>query len=121
MIRTSLLLAFSVLLVCLPAAQSLACIMLIDPDPVIVDADGTATVVASIEWEHRKCVLEDDDVNFDGTNIEILKETGWVKKERGLFTNKITFKLTAEKGTVRIWRDCEKKGISEVVVKVKRG
>lgn len=102
-------------------STALACFVTFNPDPVKVGKSGEATVTATIKWEHRRCVLDDDDVNIDTKGVKILKKSGWIKVRRGLFTNTLKIKLTAKKqGHIRVWRECRKKGISESFVKVSR-
>ena len=102
------------------SASALACEITFDPPEVKVDKDGKATVRAIVRWEHRRCVLEDDDINIDYNNVKLIKESGWRKIKRGLFENTLEIQLTGKEGSIRVWRECSKKGISEGIIKIKR-
>ena len=104
--------AFLAAALIVPAAAH-ACEISFDPSELAVGADGKGTVKVLVKWEHRKCVLEDDELNIDASGATILKTTGWEKVKRGLFQNTVDFELTAAKGKIRVWRECSKKGISE--------
>lgn len=84
-----------------------------------VKAEGKkAKVTAVVKWEHKKCVLADDDINIDYKGVKKLKESGWKKEKPGLFKNEIEVELTEKDGEVRVWRECSKKGVSEGKIKV---
>lgn len=100
--------------------KSLACEITFEPSDVVVDKNGEATVKAVVKWEHRRCVLDDDDVNIDYENIKELSNTGWKKVKRGLFENTLKIKLTGDEGEIRVWRECSKKGVSEGILKIKK-
>lgn len=77
-----------------------------------------AKVVAVVKWEHKKCVLADDDINIDYKGVKKLKESGWKKEKPGLFKNEIEVELTEKEGEIRVWRECSKKGLSEGKIKI---
>lgn len=110
----------AILLFALLPGQALACIISFKPTTVTSGADGKARVVVVIEWEHRNCELDDDEVNVDLVGLKKLASTGWVKVRSGLFENTIDLQLTGESGNVRVWRECSKKGLSEASVTVQR-
>jgi len=87
-------------------------------ETIKVGEDGTVVFNAVVKWEHRKCVLADDDVNIDYNGVEKIYAKGWKKIKRGLYKNEIKVKLIDKEGTVRIWRECSKKGLSEGIVKI---
>ena len=120
-LKTIILAVFAALVVfaALPE-KSQACIITFEPSDVVVDENGEATVRVVLKWEHRRCVLDDDDVNIDYENIKELSNTGWKKIKRGLFENILKIKLTGDEGMIRVWRDCSKKGISEGILKIKK-
>jgi hypothetical protein len=99
---------------------ALACFITFEPDTVQADGDGRASFDGVIRWEHRKCVLDDDDVNLDTKGLKILSQTGWKQVKRGLFKNHFEVELTSKVGELRIWRECSKKGISEHTIKITR-
>jgi hypothetical protein len=109
------------LAVVLLTGQALACSIRFEPTDVKVDKDGEATVTVWVQWEHNRCVLDDDDINIDYTGLKELSNSGWTKVKHGLFKNELKVQLTAEKeGAIRAWRECSKKGTSEASVKVTR-
>lgn len=97
-----------------------ACEITFEPKTVKVGADGKGTFTGIIKWEHRKCPLADDDVNIDEKGAKVLEQSGWKKVKRGLYKNEFKVQLTADKGTLRVWRECDKKGISEGTLEVKK-
>lgn len=111
------LIAFLALVVFI-AIPALACHISFEPSDAKVDENGIAEVVAVLKWEHRRCVLEEDDIKVDYKGVEKISESGWKKEKKGLYKNTIKVKLTAEEGSIRVWRECSKKGISEATVKI---
>jgi len=99
-----------------------ACEMFFKPKDVVkADANGEFTLTIIVKWEHRKCVLKDNQVNIDTVNVEIIEQTKWKKVRRGRYKSVIKGKLTAETGSIRAWRDCRKKGISEGTIQIVKG
>jgi len=102
-------------------STALACFVTFEPDPLKVGKSGIGSLTVTIKWEHRRCVLDDDDVNIDTVGVKILKKSGWIKIRHGLFRNTMKVKLTAKKkGRIRVWRECRKKGVSEGFLNVIR-
>jgi hypothetical protein len=101
-------------------SAALACFISAEPTTVRADANGRASFDAIIRWEHRKCVLDDDDVNIDTKGLKVLKQTGWQETKRGYFKNHFDIQLVDKAGSLRIWRECSKKGISELSIKIAR-
>lgn len=99
---------------------ALACFITFEPDTVQANADGRASFDAVIRWEHRRCVLDDDDVNIDTNGLKILNQSGWQQVKRGLFKNHFDVQLTSKEGSLRVWRECSKKGISEHTIHITR-
>lgn len=96
-----------------------ACGVLFDPAEVTVGADGKGSVMVRIEWEHRRCVLDEQDVNVAGEGgVTVTNEPYFEKVKRGVYEARIDFKLSSDKGRIRVWRDCSKKGISEGTITV---
>jgi hypothetical protein len=110
----------SIAVILLFTSIAMACFINFEPATVRADANGQASFAAIIRWEHRKCVLDDDDVNIDTKGLKILKQTGWNQVKRGYFKNDFVVQLTAKDGSLRVWRECSKKGISEATIKVTR-
>lgn len=117
LIRTFLL---GTLIALFVPGQALACIISFAPPTVTAGSDGKAQVVVSVEWEHRNCELEDDEVNIDYEDVTELSSSGWEKVRRGLFENTLEVQLTGDVGRIRVWRECSKKGISEATATVTR-
>ncbi|NOZ86352.1 MAG: hypothetical protein GXP49_08790 [Deltaproteobacteria bacterium] len=110
---------FSVLVaVLLTSWQASACHITFEPELAKAGPDGIASFTAVVKWEHRKCVLDDDDINVDAEGVEILEQSKWRKVKRGLFKSDFKVKLTGEKGKVRVWRECSKKGVSEGFIEI---
>ncbi len=109
---------FFILAASVPEAS--ACEITFNPAEVHVGPDGKGTVKILLKWEHRKCVLDDDDVHVDGKSVKILKSTGFKKVRRGRFENVVNFELQGKEGSIRVWRDCSLKGLSEGIVKIKK-
>lgn len=101
-------------------SAALACFISASPETVRADANGRASFDAIIRWEHRKCVLDDDDVNIDTKGLKVLKQTGWQEEKRGQFKNHFDIQLTDKTGSLRVWRECSKKGISEHTITITR-
>jgi len=98
------------------ADESFACHITFNPvNPEAAQVGGIIQVEAIVTLEHRRCVLEDDDVQVElSENIKILSETGWEKVNANEIHN--TFEIEVLKpgeATLRVYRDCSKKGISE--------
>jgi len=86
---------------------------------VIVDTSGVAEVTAIVKWEHRRCVLDEDDINVDYKGVVEVSSTGWKKVKRGVYQNTLRVRLTGqEDGTIRVWRSCSRKGISEGTIRI---
>ena len=104
----------------LAGGTAYACKITFDTDPVKVDKDGKGKVTVKVKWEHRKCVLEEDEITFDGKGVKVSPQGKWKKVRPGLFTRVLSLKLSGNKGSVRVWRECRKKGVSEGTVHVRR-
>ena len=99
---------------------ALACFISFEPTSATADSSGRASFKAIIRWEHRRCVLDDDDINIDLHGLKILKQSGWDQTKRGYFVNDFQVQLTDKQGSLRVWRECSKKGISEATIRVTR-
>lgn len=116
----SLLLATGVVLV--PSA-AWGCVMRFEPRVVRADASGRATFTALIHLDHRRCVisLPPDCVHLVPRGLKILKQGGWSRVKRALYSNTYHVQLidAASEGSLKVWRDCSKKGISEGTISVR--
>jgi hypothetical protein len=95
-----------------------ACEITFEPTDKVKAVNKVAKFTAVVKWEHKKCVLADDDINIDYKGVKKLKESGWKKEKPGLFKNEIEVELTDKEGEVRVWRECSKKGLSEGKIKI---
>lgn len=113
------LLSVLFLIIALIVAKSVSACEITFEEGDKVKAEGRkAKITVVVKWEHRKCVLADDDINIDYNGVKKLKESGWRKERAGLFKNEIEVELMEKEGEVRVWRECSKKGISEGKVKI---
>lgn len=97
-----------------------ACEIHFDPASLSGKAGATVEVKAIVIWEHRNCVLDDDDVTVDITNGALVSQTGWKKIKRGEFHNTLKIKLLKKGETkVDVHRHCSKKGTSRGVLMIK--
>jgi hypothetical protein len=98
------------------------CVMTFQPGAVRADRDGRATFTAFIRLDHRRCILADppDCVTLSPKNLKILKQSGWKKVRRGMFSSEFEVQLTANSGALKVLRECQKKGISEGTISITR-
>ena len=97
-----------------------ACHITFEPESVKAGPDEKAEFTAVVKWEHRKCVLDEDDINVDANGVEILEQGKWKKIKRGLYKAHFVVRLKGDKGSVRVWRECSKKGVSEGTIEITR-
>ena len=98
------------------ASESFACHITFTPaNPQTAQVGGIVKVEAIVTLEHRRCVLEDDDVQVEfSENINIISETGWEKVSTSEIRNTFEIEvLNPGEATLRVYRECSKKGISE--------
>jgi len=97
-----------------------ACEITFAPAQASGKVGDVVTFTASIKWEHRKCVLDDNDVQIDVTGGRIESQSGWTKVRPGYFENQIKVKLQTQGDvTVNVHRRCDKKGTSQGILKIK--
>jgi hypothetical protein len=60
-------------------------------------------------------------VHLTPGGLRILEQSGWSKVRRARYSNRYTVQLNSpsREGSLRIWRDCSKKGISEGTIRVR--
>lgn len=110
------LIAAVIAVVGIGTSESSACHITFNPvNPEVAQVGEVIQVEAIVTLEHRRCVLEDDDVQVELTeNIKILSETGWEKVNAKEIRNTFEIEvLNLGEATLRVYRDCSKKGISE--------
>ena len=110
------------LVIVIAASESFACHITFESDQLKNAQVGEVIKVeAIVTKEHRRCVLEDDDVQVElSSNIKIVSETGWETIGRNEIHN--TFEIQILSGgetNLRVFRDCSKKGVSEGVLEFK--
>jgi hypothetical protein len=97
--------------------------MRFEPRVVRADAAGRATFTASIHLDHRRCVisLPPACVHLAPRGLRILGQGGWRRVKRTLYSNTYHVQLTdaASEGSLKVWRDCSKKGISAGTITVR--
>ncbi|GAK59065.1 hypothetical protein U27_06041 [Candidatus Vecturithrix granuli] len=98
------------------ADDSFACHITFTPtNPQTAQVGGIVKVEAIVTLEHRRCVLEDDDVQVEfSENINIVSDTGWQKVSASEIRNTFEIEvLNPGEATLRVYRECSKKGVSE--------
>jgi hypothetical protein len=78
------------------------------------EIQATVTVVL----EHRNCKIPMAQTTIEGKGLTIVKQGSWARTKADTYTLDITFVLDGLKGELRVIRECDKKGISEGVLKV---
>lgn len=81
-----------------------------------VGRETTATV--TVVLEHRNCGIPMDQTSVEGKNVTIVKTGAWKRVKADVYSLDITFILNGPKGEVRVTRECDKKGVSEGLLKV---
>lgn len=113
-----LLSALWVVLLCPQSAD--ACEINFSPASLSGKAGATVEVKAVVIWEHRNCILDDNDIQISVTNGTLVSQSGWTKVKRGEFTNTLKIKLSAKgEAKVDVSRHCSKKGTSRGVLVIK--
>ncbi len=107
-----------VLLVAL-AGMVYPCIISFEPESVVTEQGKPFEVKVYVKLEHRRCPVKIKETKFEGKNIKILSKGEWVKEKKGLYSVVLKVLSTGENGELRVIRECEKKGISEGLLKIK--
>jgi len=100
------------------AGPLMACHIGFEPEKMSVKKGETFTVTVVLELEHRRCELTLDDTQYEVEGLEIVKKGEWQSQDRFTHRQEITLKLTADKGTLEVLRECTRKGLSEGVFTV---
>jgi len=108
----------ALLTVVLLAGPLWSCFIEFEPDAVTVKQGEEFTITLVIEHEHRRCELTLDDTEYEVKGLEIVKKGEWKSEDRSLHRQMLTLKLVADKGTLRVVRECTRKGISQGILKV---
>ena len=97
-----------------------ACELSFQPSAATVAKGGQVKVVLKRVQDHRRCELSKDDMKYDLKDLTILKKGAWKEVETGTFEQELTLRLDASQGTLRVSRECSRKGISEATITIKR-
>gem|GEM_PF-2223313 len=110
-----------VLLLLVQIRQASACEIHLSPNPAVSNSEGIVTINIVVKWEHRKCLLAtEEEMRIDPTGAEIIEQSGWRMVKRGYYVNDVKLRLTGSEGSLRVWSECKKKGVSESTVKIVR-
>lgn len=102
------------------AETATACKINYDPKKVEGLVGEKKTIEVKLKWEHRRCVLDEYDIDMEFKGVSLIKQEGWSKIRSGLYKNVLTVRLDQPgEGTVRVYRECSKKGLSEGILKIK--
>ena len=103
-----LIIAFSLL-----AGSAWACYYDFEASSEKTQAGDTVDVKVSVIYEHRRCIIELTDTQFNLTNMELLGESEWNEDRRGTYSKILTLKPVSEgKAVLEVVRECSKKGVS---------
>jgi hypothetical protein len=102
------------LLLSVPVISSACHIELTADKDRIKPGDVVSITVTSIK-EHRNCELEDDEYYYElSNNATLLSQGSWTEIKRGIFENTYEIKIdNTGLFAFRVYRECNKKGISE--------
>ena len=101
---------------------SIACKISYDPGKVEGIVGEKKTVEIELKWEHRRCVLDEYDISMEFKGVTLIEQQGWEKVRSMLYKNVVTVRLDEPgKGTIRVYRECSKKGLSEGILTIKIG
>jgi hypothetical protein len=104
-------------------APAHACELRFQPGQVEAGPDGKASFEAFIFIEHRRCVisLPPECIHLAPSGLSIVQQSPWSRAKHDLYRASFQVQLSGDRGALRIWRDCAKKGISEGTITVVRG
>lgn len=100
------------------AAPLAACHIEFEPAELSARKGETVVVTVVLELEHRRCELTLEDTQYEANGLEIVKMGEWESVDRFTYRQELTLKLTADKGVLRVMRECTRKGVSEGVLTV---
>lgn len=95
-----------------------SCFIEFEPETVTVKKGEEFTVTLILELEHRRCELTLEDTQYDVDGLEIVAMGEWESEDRFTHRRELTLKLIADKGVLRVTRECTRKGVSEGVLTV---
>mgnify|MGYP007116760977 CR=1 FL=1 len=118
--KTSILLSLLLILLIFSTEKLFACDITFEPSAVKVNSNNTTSVTVTVELAHKNCPKELGDINFDYTGVKLIKKGEWKQVSKRVFEIVLDIKLTDSQGSIRIWRKCDKEGISEGIIKVSK-
>lgn len=74
-------------------------------------------VTVSVVLEHRNCKIPMEQTVIEGKGLTILQIGHWARTKADTYSVEITFILNGPKGEIRVSRECNKKGLSEGILK----
>jgi hypothetical protein len=74
--------------------------------------------VVTVVLEHRNCRVPIERTAVAGKGLTIVGTGAWQRVKADVYSLDITFVLNAAQGEIRVTRECDKKGVSEGVLKV---
>lgn len=119
--KTKIFLSFLLLILLVFNGEKLfACDITFEPSTVKVNSNNMASVKVTLELAHKNCPEKLKDVNFDYRGIELIKKGEWKQVSKRVFEIVLDIKLVSSNGSIRVWRECDKEGISEGTIKVSK-
>ena len=76
-------------------------------------------MTVALKYEHRRCVIELKDTQFKPSGLEIIEKGVWQTLGSGSYLLKMKVLIKNSKATLTVIRECEKKGISQEIMKFK--
>ncbi len=119
--KTNILLPLLLLILLVFNREKLfACDITFEPSAIKVNSNNMASVKVTLELAHKNCPEKLKDVNFDYTGVKLIKKGEWKQVSKRVFEIVLDIKLTDAQGTIRVWRQCDKEGISEGTIRVSK-
>ncbi len=119
--KTKILLPLLLLMLLVFNGEKLfACDITFEPSTVKVNSNNIASVKITLELAHKNCPEKLKDVNFDYTGVKLIKKGEWKQVSKRVFEIVLDIKLTDVRGSIRVWRECDKEGISEGKISVSK-
>ena len=97
---------------------ALPCEIHITPGKIAAAVGRDIQVTVTVVLEHRNCKIPIDETTIEGKNIIVAKLGVWRKVKADEYSLDLTLVLNGPKGELHVTRECEKKGLSEGVLKV---
>lgn len=88
------------------------------PEKVTAVQGIETKVTVTVVLEHRNCKIPMEQTVIEGKGLTILQIGNWTRVKADTYSVDITFILNGPKGEIRVTRECDKKGLSEGILKV---